>query len=155
MFNHVKSMLWLLVSVAFSLAAVIYTLGFVQQQDLAFDDLAAQSHGQRRSVYTNFGNDQAGAVADRYKDAPGETASAETYSGAEILHSLPEWEELGAAVQVDGQTLVSSASGNPSAEALEQSRKRAVSLLDMQALYAVRRIYDTAGQITGISFFGK
>ncbi|MGG6311059.1 hypothetical protein [Paenibacillus macerans] len=152
MFSHVKSMLWLLVSVSFCLAAALTMLDFANRQELAFDDMAGDAHGQRHSVFTR-GNDQAGA-AEPFPDDTEASEQPETYTAQEILYSLPEWASTGTAVEVNG-TPLAIVPRDVTSETLEQSRKLAMALLDLQAEYVVRRNYDSSGNIANIFFTGK
>ncbi|RRJ65919.1 hypothetical protein EHV15_25590 [Paenibacillus oralis] len=154
MMNQAKSMLWLLLSVSFCLTAALITLNFAERQDLALEQLAAQSHVQERSVFSLVDGALAGTQA-----APSDSADAaldwrETYSGLSLLYGLQQWVELGVPIVVEGRRFAA-LTGDEPAEVLEQRRREALSLLDLQGQYETRRGYDAGGQLAELVFTKK
>lgn len=142
MFSHVKSLIWLVFAVSSFLAAALYTLEIAVEQNESYDALAARMHGAERSVYGHEG------------DADFLDFASETYTGLEILHRLPDWNELGMEIEVSGELLNAPPSA-PLEDVLEQSRKRALAVLDLRADYVAERVYDVSGKEIRVIFRRK
>lgn len=152
--NQAKSMIWLLLSVSLCLTAAMITLSFAERQDLALEQLAAQTHVQERSVFS-----LTGGMLAKTLDASSDSADAaldwtETYSGLSLLYGLQQWVELGVPIVVEGRRFAA-LTGDEPAEALEQRRRETLSLLDLQGEYETRREYDADGQLAELMFTKK
>ncbi|WP_178019378.1 hypothetical protein [uncultured Paenibacillus sp.] len=154
MFNHVKSLVWLLFSVSCFLAATFYTLEIGANQNGSYDAVAEQLHGVGRSVYAHEGKEPVRETAANLGDDDLSELASEFYAGNEILHGLPDWIDLGVAIEVEGVILNATPSG-PLEDALELSRERTLALLDLRAEYRVEHVYDTSGEEVRVIFRRK
>ncbi|MDU4698182.1 MAG: hypothetical protein E6Y08_20430 [Paenibacillus sp.] len=154
MFNHVKSLVWLLFSVSSFLAATLFTLDIGAEQNVAYDAVAEQLHGVRRSVYAHEGGMLARDTAAGIRDDNLLELASETFSGNEILHRLPDWIDLGVIVVVDGEILNDTPT-SPLQDVLEQSRKRALQVLNLRIDYQTQHVYDSKGKEIRIIFSRK
>jgi hypothetical protein len=154
MFNHVKSLVWLLFSVSSFLAATLFTLDIGAEQNVAYDAVAEQLHGVGRSVYAHEGGTLARDTAVGIGNDNLLELASETFSGNEILHRLPDWIDLGVIVVVDGEILNDTPTG-PLQDVLEQSRKRALQVLNLRIDYQTQHVYGSKGKEIRIIFSRK
>lgn len=154
MFNHVKSLIWLLFSVSCFLAATLYTLDIGENQNGSYDTVAAQLHGVRRSVYAQEGEEPVRQTAGNQGDDDLLEWASEIYTGNDILHRLPDWIDLGIAVEAEGDIL-NAIPTDPLEDGLEQSRERALAVLDLRAEYRTERVYDPTGKVDRVIFRRK
>ncbi|MCK8486822.1 hypothetical protein M0651_06490 [Paenibacillus sp. MBLB2552] len=154
MINHVKSLVWLLFSVSTFLAATLYTLEIGKDQNGSYDVMAIQLHGVGRSVYAHEGKDSVRVTAGNSGDDELLELTSEIYTGNEILHRLPDWIELGVTIEVEGEILNATLLG-PLEDELEQSRKRALSVLELREEYTSERVYNSTGKEIRVIFSRK
>lgn len=154
MMSQLKSILWLLLSVSFSLAAAFITLSFAERQDLALEQLAAQTHVQERNVFSLADGALAGTLAVPSDVAVAVPDRAEAYSGLSLLFGLQLWVELGVPVEVEGRRFAV-LTGDEPAEVTEQRRREALALIDLQGQYETRREYDAGSRLLKLVFTKK
>ncbi|MDU2241995.1 MAG: hypothetical protein E7E23_15610 [Paenibacillus sp.] len=154
MFNHVKSLIWLLVSVSCFLAATLYTLEIGAEQNESYDGVAAQLHGVGRSVYAREGMGRSPETAGNHGIDDVLELAGERYTGNEILHRLPDWIDLGVTTEVEGDILNATSIG-PLEDVLELSRERALAVLDLRAEYRTEHVFDSTGEVVRVIFRRK
>ncbi|MGP0584965.1 hypothetical protein [Paenibacillus timonensis] len=154
MFNQVKSLVWLLFSVSSFLAATLYTLEIEKDQNAAYDAIAMQLHGVRRSVYAHEEKDSVWETAANLGDDDLLELTSERVTGNQILHRLPDWIDHGLVIEVDGEILNAPLSGLLEDE-LEQSRERAVTVLELREEYSEERVKDSSGKEIRVIFHRK
>ncbi len=145
MINHVKSLVWLLFSVSSFLAVAIYMLDIGENQNASYDALAVQLHGVGRSVYALEGSVLTSETGERSRDDDplGDTSGG--FSGNDLLHRIPDWIELGVEIEVNGEVL-NTVPFSLLEDVLEQSRKRALEVLDLRANYSIEHRFDSSGK---------